>query len=207
MISAESRFILCEAIIPCVLGSPGRSTLVKECLVKKINKRFVSKNIFRNFAPKLCFSMKKLYTIVWLLMTSLVLSAAEISQEQALENARSFMLQNIEGGGYVIASADDRTLPVLGYTNRWNYLNAKQQSADLHAIVAAIKKSGIVGNGKWLATGVSKNGMTTAHYAYHYPNEMDAYVGLHNDYIDQWNFSERAELFKWLNQLGFLANE
>ena len=63
-----------------------------------------------------------------------------------------------------------------GYTNRWNYLNAKQQSADLHAIVAAIKKSGIVGNGKWLATGVSKNGMTTAHYAYHYPNDMDAYV-------------------------------
>ena len=64
-----------------------------------------------------------------------------------------------------------------------------------------------MGNGKWLAMRVSKNGMTTAHYAYHYPNEMDAYVGLHNDYIDQWNFSERAELFKWLNQLGFLANE
>lgn len=90
--------------------------------------------------------MKKLYTIVWLLMTSLVLSAAEISQEQALANARSFMRQkssaglglkrvqgrknmqavptgmpelyafNIEGGGYVIASADDRTLPVLGYS-------------------------------------------------------------------------------------------
>ena len=63
-----------------------------------------------------------------------------------------------------------------GYTNKWNYLTAKQHSADLHAIVTAIKQSGIVGNGKWLATGVSKNGMTTAHYAYHYPNEMDAYV-------------------------------
>ena len=63
-----------------------------------------------------------------------------------------------------------------GYTNRWNYLNAKQQSDDLHAIVTAIKQSGVVGNGKWLSTGVSKNGMTTAHYAYYYPNEMDAYV-------------------------------
>ena len=63
-----------------------------------------------------------------------------------------------------------------GYTNKWNYLNAKQHSDDLHAIVSAIKQSGVVGNGKWLATGVSKNGMTTAHYAYHYPNEMDAYV-------------------------------
>lgn len=90
--------------------------------------------------------MKKNYVIVLLLMTSLGLSAAEISQEQALVNARSFMLHkgcgrqakarasknvdmqavptgmpelyafNIEGGGYVIASADDRTLPVLGYS-------------------------------------------------------------------------------------------
>lgn len=63
-----------------------------------------------------------------------------------------------------------------GYTNKWNYLDAKQQSGDLHAIVTAIKQSGVVGNGKWLATGVSKNGMTTADYAYCYPNEMDAYV-------------------------------
>ena len=90
--------------------------------------------------------MKKVFTIVWLLMTSLMLSAAEISQDQALANARSFIRQksgarlgpkrvqghtnmqavptgmpelyafNIEGGGYVIASADDRTLPVLGYS-------------------------------------------------------------------------------------------
>ena len=63
-----------------------------------------------------------------------------------------------------------------GYTNKWNYLTAKQHSDDLHAIVTAIKQSGVVGNGKWLSTGVSKNGMTTAHYAYYYPNEMDAYV-------------------------------
>ena len=63
-----------------------------------------------------------------------------------------------------------------GYSNKWNYLTAKQHSDDLHAIVTAIKKSGVVGNGKWLSTGVSKNGMTTAFYAYHYPNEMDAYV-------------------------------
>ena len=64
-----------------------------------------------------------------------------------------------------------------GYSNKFNYLNTKQQSDDLHAIVTAIKQSGIVGkNSKWLSTGVSKNGMTTAYYAYHYPNEMDAYV-------------------------------
>ena len=63
-----------------------------------------------------------------------------------------------------------------GYTNKWHYLSCKQHSDDLHAIVTAIKKSGVVGNGKWLSTGVSKSGMTTAHYAYYHPNDMDAYV-------------------------------
>ena len=63
-----------------------------------------------------------------------------------------------------------------GYTNKWNYLSAKQNSADLHTIVTAIKQSGIVGQGKWLSTGVSKPGMTSAYYAYEYPGEMDAYV-------------------------------
>ena len=64
-----------------------------------------------------------------------------------------------------------------GWTNRWSYLSAKQQSDDLHAIVTAIKGSGIIGkSGKWLSTGSSKGGETTAFYAYHYPNEVDAYV-------------------------------
>ena len=64
-----------------------------------------------------------------------------------------------------------------GWTNKWNYLSAKQQSDDLHAIVTAIKGSGIISkSSKWLSTGGSKGGETTAFYAYHYPNEMDAYV-------------------------------
>jgi len=64
-----------------------------------------------------------------------------------------------------------------GWTNNFHYLTAKQQSDDLHAIVTAIKQSGLIGaNSKWVSTGVSKNGMTTAFYAYHYPNEVDAYV-------------------------------
>ena len=80
-------------------------------------------------------------------MTSLMLSAAEISQEQALGNARSFILQksggslvpkrvqrsmnmqaiptgipelyafNIEGGGYVIASSDLHLVVMLGYND------------------------------------------------------------------------------------------
>lgn len=91
--------------------------------------------------------IKYFYTTLWLLLSTTMLSAAEMSERQAMEQARQFMLQvsknsqtartrairnvsmtttptglpelyafNIEGGGYVIASADDRTLPVLGYS-------------------------------------------------------------------------------------------
>jgi hypothetical protein len=64
-----------------------------------------------------------------------------------------------------------------GWTNKWNYLSAKQQSDDIHAVVTAIKSSGIISkSSKWIATGVSKDGETTAYYAYHYPTDMDAYV-------------------------------
>jgi hypothetical protein len=37
--------------------------------------------------------MKKTYSILWLLMMSMALTAAEISQQQAMDNARSFMLE------------------------------------------------------------------------------------------------------------------
>lgn len=57
----------------------------------------------------------------------------------------------------------------------WTYNTAAQSTADLHAIVTALKQTGCF-KGKWLSTGVSKNGMLTALYAYYYPNEMDVYV-------------------------------
>ena len=92
--------------------------------------------------------IKYFLTTLWFLLSTTMLSAAEMSEQQAMEQARQFLLQvsnnskaaarsqaiqnvrmtatptgmqglyafNIEGGGYVIASADDRTLPVLGYS-------------------------------------------------------------------------------------------
>ena len=78
--------------------------------------------------------------------TGLTLFAAEVSQQEAMEKASAFMQQrkgsttamrraqlplnmqqaeagsqllyafNIEGGGFVIASGDDRTIPILGYS-------------------------------------------------------------------------------------------
>lgn len=62
----------------------------------------------------------------------------------------------------------------------FNYLSAEQQSEDLHAIVTDLKKALITGDGKWLSTGVSKNGMTSAQYAYYDElngwNDIDVYV-------------------------------
>lgn len=61
-----------------------------------------------------------------------------------------------------------------GDENSFKYLNAKQQSADLHNIVKDLKQALL--KGKWLSTGVSKNGMTTYDYAYYYPGDVDVYV-------------------------------
>lgn len=61
-----------------------------------------------------------------------------------------------------------------GDKNSFKYLSAKQQSDDLHNIVTDLKKALL--KGKWLSTGVSKNGMTTYDYAYYYPGDVDVYV-------------------------------
>ena len=67
-----------------------------------------------------------------------------------------------------------------GDADSFKYLSAEQQSEDLHAIVSDLKKALITGDGKWLSTGVSKNGITTAQYAYFDEmygwNDIDVYV-------------------------------
>ena len=67
-----------------------------------------------------------------------------------------------------------------GDKDSFKYLSAEQQSQDLHAIVTDLKKALITGSGKWISTGVSKNGMTSAQYAYYDElngwNDIDVYV-------------------------------
>ena len=90
--------------------------------------------------------MKRIVTLLFILAAGITMFAAEVSQQEAMEKARAFMQQrqgdkkamrraqltldmqqtdagqqllyafNIEGGGYVIASGDDRTIPILGYS-------------------------------------------------------------------------------------------
>ena len=88
--------------------------------------------------------MKRLVSLFIILISGMILFAAEVSLQEAMEKARAFMQKrqggskamhraqlslnmqqtdagtqllyafNIEGGGYVIASGDDRTIPILG---------------------------------------------------------------------------------------------
>ena len=55
----------------------------------------------------------------------------------------------------------------------WTYLTTKQSAADLHAICMALKK---VYPGKWITTGASKGGQTTALYRTYYPDDVDISV-------------------------------
>ena len=67
-----------------------------------------------------------------------------------------------------------------GDKDSFKYMTAEQQSKDLHAIVTDLKKALITGDGKWLSTGLSKNGDTTTQYAYFDEqngwNDIDVYV-------------------------------
>lgn len=49
----------------------------------------------------------------------------------------------------------------------FTYLNADQAAHDLHAIVSIMKNTVFKQGGKWVSTGVSKDGITTALYAYY----------------------------------------
>lgn len=59
----------------------------------------------------------------------------------------------------------------------WNFLNASEAAADLHAVVTALKE---IFHGKWISTGISKGGQNTMIYRAYYPDDVDfsvPYVG------------------------------
>ena len=62
----------------------------------------------------------------------------------------------------------------------FTYLYADQTSQDLHAVVSKIKQTVLKQSGKWVSTGVSNDGITTALYAYHSDkygwNDIDLYM-------------------------------
>lgn len=68
-------------------------------------------------------------------------------------------------------------LPVEDHTKAdyWKYNKAIYSTADLHALVTALKDTGDF-QGKWISTGTSKDGILTSFYAFQYPNDVDVYL-------------------------------
>ncbi len=56
---------------------------------------------------------------------------------------------------------------------QYQYLNMEQATADLHKVREVF---GQLYKNKWLATGISKGGMTTIYYKYFYPNDVDVSI-------------------------------
>ena len=61
----------------------------------------------------------------------------------------------------------DKSLPEPFENLDFTYLNADQAAQDMHAIVSLLKTTFFKNSGKWLSTGVSKDGITTGLYAYY----------------------------------------
>ncbi len=58
------------------------------------------------------------------------------------------------------------SLPEPADSPNYTYFNAEQQAHDLHTIVQTLKKN-LFKSGKWASTGTSKDGITSALYAYY----------------------------------------
>lgn len=68
----------------------------------------------------------------------------------------------------------DKSIPDGMYPDvNWTYLTSRQASADLHDIYEAFKPAF---RNKWVSSGVSKGGITSALYARFYPDDMDLYL-------------------------------
>lgn len=105
--------------------------------------------------------------------TNTVLHTAGYSLSENME--MGFVSLSLKGG-YNLVEVEHRYFygsDPSGIDPNYTYFNAVQESADLHDVTTSLKK---VLGGKWIATGCSKNGITTALYANHYPNDMDVYV-------------------------------
>lgn len=84
----------------------------------------------------------------------------------------------------------------------WKYNTAAQSTADLHAVVTALKATNCF-KGKWVSTGKSKNGILTSLYAYYYPNDIDVYVPFCAPFCAS---EEDVRVGEWVTQRSGLDN-
>jgi hypothetical protein len=75
-----------------------------------------------------------------------------------------------------------KSLPEPFENLEFTYLNAEQAANDLHLIITMLKQEVLNESGKWVSTGVSKDGITTALYAY-YSDPANR----HYNNVGRWN--------------------
>jgi len=81
-------------------------------------------------------------------------------------------------------------------SNDWSFLNLEQATADLHAIRSLL---GEIYGGPWVASGISKGGMTTIVYRYFFPDDVAASV----PYVAPLQTSQYDErIYEFLNTVG-----
>ncbi len=79
------------------------------------------------------------------------------------------------GESYPMAGAYAEQGGILANENFWNFATAYEQSTDLAYVVNTLKRLKIF-NGQWIASGVSKCGMTSTFLSMYYPETCDVYV-------------------------------
>ncbi len=93
---------------------------------------------------------------------------------------QGYMIKGVAGtDGHAIADSLNANMVYVEHRNygqsmvparQWQYETVQQEGADLHAVYKALKP---ILPGKWMSTGVSKNGETSVYYNYLYPDDMD----------------------------------
>lgn len=79
---------------------------------------------------------------------------------------------------------------------RWEFLEIKQATADLHEVNKLFKQ---LYKGKWFSTGISKGGQTTLYYKYFYPEDVDVAIPYVAP-ID--NAQEDTRIYTFLDTIG-----
>lgn len=82
-------------------------------------------------------------------------------------------MANFVGGNTIIVEHRYYGESLVKSDPEYKYLTIKQEADDLHAIATAMK---VALKGKWISTGLSKNGCTAIEYRYYHPEDVDGTV-------------------------------
>ncbi|MEQ9499804.1 MAG: S28 family serine protease [Deltaproteobacteria bacterium] len=77
----------------------------------------------------------------------------------------------------------------------WTKMNIAQSAADSHDLIVELKDHF---TGNWVATGVSKGGMTAYFHHHHHPEDLDGVIA----YVAPISFGEDRRYQSWMDRIG-----